>query len=1053
MLLPVVLIQALLLALPGSTREWVVDEPHGPTSVLEQTFSEGTWISPDVSPDGQSVVFDLLGHLYVVPFAGGRAERITDGRSWNMFPRWSPDGERIAFTSDRSGVNDLWTLRPDKLTEPMQNVSDHELPVFQGTWSADGRALYGTVLNLDVQLSGWRFSRVGSRQEVLPNAARTPVIHFQENPRDGRLYYVQADGSLPRSGPRVRAFDMETGEGRDVALRPGGAAAARLSPDGTQLAYVHRDDQDTVLMVMQLESGAHREIRRGLDRGRFDSRSFYGAYSNLSWHPDGRQLVLSWGGGLHAVDVATGEARPIPFEADVRRELDATLRFEVDVPGEGTQRTRSHRWASRSEDGVLYETLGDLWRTSDEGAPVRLTDSEEHETSPITLPDGRLAWASWNDQSLGAVFVGDPSMGVEDATRLPGPSSQYGSLTAAASEDGSLLLAAVCGAEDLLLGTHLEDQTAFKVLVWRLASDAAVEAPTEVTDIRWLRNRYSKRPPALRLEPDRGGLLYTEYEADSLLLKRIDISGGNDRQLYEFPNATRAVVSPDLRWVAFREHHRSWVTPFEPMGTPLVVSSTDELGLSLRVDPEDGDFMVWSPDGTSLGWTRGGQFYEKDVAEIVRGSARRRRTPLAVEFELDVPDQTLAISGLKVLVMDEAGTELEDATLVVTGNRIQAVGPDAEVPEGAFHVHLPGRVVMPGLLDAHGHYGGEISALNVIEQAPYGLEANLAYGVTTMVDVYGTTQKDFWLDDMRRAGKLRAPRIYSVGDPIFVTRYRKKMYRPIHSAEDAAEHARFNADHGATALKDYSNHRRDARQQLAQAARAQGLNLVTESFGDPQMNLTQLVDGFTGIEHTLGLTNLYGDVAALFGATEAALTPTLVVVYDGPAGDGYFHLRERLWEDEKLLSFYRKDELLGYRRPTHHFDDEWNFERMGQALRVLHDAGTKLTMGAHGQMMGLGAHWEMELLHMAGFTPREVLRMATINGYWHHGLDHELGTVEAGKLADLVILSADPTEDIRNTRAVELVMVNGTLYDGLDAATLLPLPTPPSRMYFKHGER
>lgn len=1040
------LVLLLSLAPAAPADDWEVDEACAPVTVLEQTFREGTWISVDVSPDGTELVFDLLGHLYLLPLAGGTARPLTSGRAWDMFPRWSPDGRRIAFTSDRDGGNNLWVMEADGRLP--QNVSKERLPVFQGDWSADGRALYGTRLDLQVQLSGWRYGLLGSRQEVVAALGRQPVNHFQENPADGWLYWVQDDGSLPGGGPRLIARHLETGELATLVERPGGAAAARISPDGDRVAYVHRDDQDTVLVLRELRGGSERVLRRGLDRGRFDSRGFYGAYPNLSWHPDGGSLVLSWGGGLQRVDAVTGEATPIPFEAPVRRELDATIRFPLELPTAGRTTTRSHRFARRVTDGVLHETLGDLWLLEAEGRPSRrLTDSAAHETSPVELPGtpGLLAWASFRDDELGGAWIGDahdPKGLLAAARRLPGRPSQYGSLAAAPAADGGTLLLALRGGDEIQRGMRLEDQTTFELLRWDLPAGVLAAAelpePVVVTRVDWTSNRYAHHPPVLLPEPERASLLFTEFAGDALQLTRIGLDGRDERLLYLFPDATEVAVSPDRRFVAFREHHRSWLSPFEPLGTPITLSAADGDGLCLRVDPEDGDFMAFSADGAWLSWVRGPLFHEKRVGDITSGSGDRRRTSLAVEYEVDVPATRVALRGVRVLTMDDAGTELDGATVLIDGARISAVGRDVELPADAVVYDLPGRVVMPGLFDAHGHYGSEISLLNVIELRPYGLAANLAYGVTTMYDVYGTTQKDFWLSDMLRAGAVRGPRLFSVGDPIFGTRYRRKMHRAIASDAEAREHARFNRDHGATALKDYSNHRRDSRQMLAAAARELRLNLVSESFGDPAMGLTLLVDGFTGIEHTLGLEDLYSDVAALFGATDAGLTPTLVVVYNGPAGDQYFHARERLWEDDKLLHFFRADELLRLRRPRHHFDDDWSIARVGAALRKLHDAGMRLNLGAHGQMMGLGAHWELELLTMAGFTPREALRMGTINGHRHHGLDHELGSVEPGKLADLIVLSADPTADIRNSRAIELVLINGAVHDGRDGSRLLP---------------
>ncbi|MFT7464213.1 MAG: imidazolonepropionase-like amidohydrolase [Pseudohongiellaceae bacterium] len=1048
-----------LLASPGPVGEdWDIEEVRGPTLAFEETFDEGTWISVDTSPDGQHLVFDLLGQLYELPMAGGEAVPLTEGRSWNMFPRYSPDGGSIAFTSDRSGQNNLWTY--DRSSGELVNVSQEQLPTFQGTWSSDGRALYGTALNNKVRFPASRYGLLGSKQVVIPPNGRQPVNHLQENPVDGLLYFVHKDRSLPSSGPRVKTWDMESGEISVLVDRPGGAAAARLSPDGLSLAYVHRDDQDTVLVVRDLHSGMDRELRRDLDRGRFDSSSFYGCHPNMAWHPDGGSLVLSIGGKLVRVDLQSGASSEIPFRASVARVLDETIRFPLELPSSGMTTARSYRWAQRTAAGIVFETLGDLWRLGNDGSAVNLTQSPAHETSPVFLPDttgqgrGAVFFSSWTDDDLGGLMASflpvDVGVDADDSAEAPLAlmplriekdgavgellHSQVGAL--AVDRSGSGALAMLVGASDIRRGTHLENQKDFELLLMEQIDWSAAPQARKVTDVSWTGNRYSHRPPTILPDVAAGVVYFTEFEDDQLQLKRIGVDGHDERVLYVFPNATRAVLSPDLKSIAYREYHRSWITPFVWIGKELSISAADGSGASFRVDAEDGDFMEFGNGGATLSWVHGTGFYEKSVAEILSGGMNRQRTELSVSFEVAVPDQVLALTDVTVLTMDGEDRVLEGATVLVEGNRITAVGTDVAIPDGAEVFVLSGHVVFPGMFDAHGHYGSPIGALNVIEQRPYGLAANLAYGVTTMYDVYGTTQKDFWLSDMLRAGMVSGPRLFSVGDPLFGTKYRTKMHRPNKSFEDALEQSRFNRVHGATALKDYSNHSRAARQQLAAACRAEGLNLVTESFNDPQMNLTQLVDGFTGLEHTMGLEDLYDDVVALFGATSVGMTPTLVVLYNGPGGDQWFHARERLWEDEKLLHWFTKEELLRYRRPTHYFDDDWTMGRMGVALRKLYEAGVSLQMGAHGQMMGLGAHWELELFVQAGFTPFEALHFATINGFRHHGLDHELGSIEVGKLADMVIVSADPREDIRNSRAIALVMKNGELFSGLDGAAL-----------------
>ena len=425
------------------------------------------------------------------------------------------------------------------------------------------------------------------------------------------------------------------------------------------------------------------------------------------------------------------------------------------------------------------------------------------------------------------------------------------------------------------------------------------------------------------------------------------------------------------------------------------------------------------------------------------------KSDLSFTYKISKPETVVALTGLRVMTMNKNKLILDDATILIRSDEIVEVGRNVNIPKEAKVFDLSGRIVMPGMFDAHGHYGSPMSPLNVIEQSLYGLQANLAYGVTTMYDVYGTTQKDFWVSDMLQRGDIVGPRIYSVGDPMFVTKYRSKMHRPIKSLEDAIEHVQFNKDHGARAVKDYSNHTRAARQHLVEACRQLGINVISESFSNPQMNMTQIVDGFTGLEHTMGLEPIYEDVIQLLTHSKLGITPTLVVVYNGPSGETYFHQTERLWEDKKLLQFFRKDELIRLRRPTYYWEDDHYSIQMGKTLKKLYDRGVKLFMGAHGQMMGLGAHWEMELFTQGGFTNYDAIEIATINGFAHHGLDHILGSIEVGKLADMVIMTEDPLDDIRNTRSIEYVMKNGVLYSGKDASQVYPTPTPAPKLYFK----
>ena len=542
--------------------------------------------------------------------------------------------------------------------------------------------------------------------------------------------------------------------------------------------------------------------------------------------------------------------------------------------------------------------------------------------------------------------------------------------------------------------------------------------------------------------------------------------------LYRLPHAVDAVVSPDFEWVAFREYHRSFLTPFEPTGSTQIISAYDGQAFAVRVDPEDGGYLTWSTDGKTLSWTRGSGFYEKDVETILAESQRAPsgvsvdgaswstgrvpgstagRTELAIDFEVAGSSGITALTGARVVMMDAQRSVLENATILIEGNRISAIGRDLPIPTEARVFDLAGNTVIPGLVDAHAHPHIEHSSLHVIEQSPPYLRGPLAYGVTTLVEVYGNEYRDGWLSDMLRAGKMVGPRFLTTGSVIYGSRFgRRRMFRPIETLDDAREQLRWNRDHGAIAVKDYAQDTRKRRHLVATAARELGLNVLSESSSDPQMNLTQIMDGITGIEHSMGLTPFFDDVVQFWGGTDAGMTPTLLVVYNGAMGEGWFHQSSKLWEDPKLTNFIEPMSLMRVRRPTYLWPEDMYAWEMASELRKLYEAGTSLQLGAHGQMVGLGTHWELELFQKGGFSPAQVLEIATIRGAAQHGLDQQIGSIEAGKLADLVVLTENPLEDIRNVSAIRYVIKNGILYSGDDAARIWPDPKPAPRLYFKH---
>jgi hypothetical protein len=196
-----------------------------------------------------------------------------------------------------------------------------------------------------------------------------------------------------------------------------------------------------------------------------------------------------------------------------------------------------------------------------------------------------------------------------------------------------------------------------------------------------------------------------------------------------------------------------------------------------------------------------------------------------------------------------------------------------------------------------------------------------------------------------------------------------------------------------------------------------------------------VLDRHTGGEHSLPVPVVYNDLAQLFGQSSTGYTPTLVVGYGGLAGENYWYERSNVWENERLLTFVPRDVVdpLSRRRIIAAGDEDFNHFRISRGAKAIHDAGGLVTLGAHGQMQGLGAHWELWMLEQGGMTQVEALSAATINGARYLGLDDDLGSLEVGKLADLLVMDENPLEDLRNTESLSMVMLNGRLYE---AATL-----------------
>src|SRR4029079_1371246 len=390
----------------------------------------------------------------------------------------------------------------------------------------------------------------------------------------------------------------------------------------------------------------------------------------------------------------------------------------------------------------------------------------------------------------------------------------------------------------------------------------------------------------------------------------------------------------------------------------------------------------------------------------------------------DVPSGVIALTGARIITA-AGDSVIENGTIVVEGNQIRAVGRNVTVPAGAKVVDVRGKTLMPGMVDVHGHVGGEGDG--ILAQASWPLQANLAFGVTTTHDPSNDTETVFSNAELIRAGTKLGPRVFSTGTILYGAE--TPFQAVANNYDDALAALRRQRAFGAFSVKSYNQQRRDARQMIIKAARELKMEVVPEGGSLFYMNTTMILDGHTTVEHSLPVPRLYNDIVTLFAKSKTAYTPTLIVGYGGLNGEYYWYQKTNVWENERLLTFTPREIVdARSRRRTMAPDCDFKHCLDAKGAKQVLDAGGSVQLGAHGQLQGLGAHWELWMLQQGGMTNLEAIRCATIKGARALGLDGDIGSLEKGKLADLIVLDKNPLENIRNSESIDMVMLNGRLY-------------------------
>ncbi|MBA3404031.1 MAG: amidohydrolase family protein, partial [Gemmatimonadaceae bacterium] len=534
----------------------------------------------------------------------------------------------------------------------------------------------------------------------------------------------------------------------------------------------------------------------------------------------------------------------------------------------------------------------------------------------------------------------------------------------------------------------------------------------------------------------------------------VNLTGGDRRVHLLAENASDFVPSPDEKFVAWVERFNAYVSPLPLTGRGVDVNTNVTDFPAKRISRDAGSYLHWTPDSRRVYWALGPQLFQRDISTTfafetqdtltLRKDPESEGIPIGFRAEADRPSGRIALTGATVISMK--GDEIiPNATVLIDRNRITYVGSGAnvQIPSDTRRIDVTGKYIVPGLVDAHAHIGTGSNGIS--PRTNSGFLASLAFGTTTMHDPSNSTEMFFSTSETARAGGMIAPRLFSTGTILYGAEGGAKAITT--SFDDALTHLRRMQAVGAFSVKSYNQPRRDARQQIVEAARQLGMMVVPEGGSTFSVNTTMFLDGHTTIEHNIPVAPLYEDMLRLISESKTAYTPTLIVNYGGMSGENYWYQTTNVWENARLQYFNPQGQIdARARRRTMAANDDYFFVEVSKAAKALSDRGVVVATGAHGQLDGMGEHWETWMMAMGGMTNHQALRAGTLNGARALGLDGDIGSLESGKLADMLILDASPLTDIKNTATIRYVVVNGRIFDASNMAQLgnhaSPAPKP-----------
>ncbi|NAS32772.1 amidohydrolase family protein [Flavobacteriaceae bacterium R38] len=1070
-----------------STKKATKELPLEPERTIAFSTDRGTWVSLDVSPDGKTIVFDMLGDIYSIPITGGKAKKITQGLAYDVHPRFSPDGKSIVFISDKSGSDNIWT-RELATKEEKQITKDVNQNYFAADWSPGGDYIVGTKGRRNVKLYLYHKDGGGGAQ-LVKKPDNLKIIDPAFSADGNLIYFSRRNGAwnynaqLPQY--QIGTYDREDGDMAVITSRYGSAFTPTLSPDGKWMVYGTRFEDKTGLILRNLKTGDERWLAYPIQRDEQESIAPLGVLPAMSFTPDSKKLIASYGGKIYAISIANNSAEEIPFNVDVSIEMGPRLEFKYPIEDTKEAFVTQIRDAVPSPDGtqLAFTALNRLYVMKlPNGKPKRLTDHDFTEAQPTWSPDGKyIVFTTWKSKE-GHLYKVNVN-GRTRVERLTQESGIYTNPEWAYNEDRIVFTKGPTQAYEDAIGPFAfgsQDEIAWipaaggKITIIDKAKGRGNPHFTKV-DNRIYLNHGQKGLISIRWDgTDEKSHLkvtgITTYGSSAAIIDSHD-----DHEFSLLPSSKEAWrenntasrpseirISPDGKSALAKINNEIYTVIIPKLGkTPQISLAKAESAAfpAKKLTILGGEFPAWASNSKKVHWSLGASHFiydlvksdafsdslklakkkEKELKEKSKDNTKdkekakkKEKTPkfkadeykIKVSYQKAIPKGTVLLKGGRIITM-KGDEVIENGDVLIENNRIKAIGASGSlnVPGKATVIDVSGKTITPGFIDTHAHMWPN---WGVQKNQVWIYSANLAYGVTTTRDPQTATTDVLTYSDMVDAGMIHGPRVYSTGPGVGFWAYK---IRDLDHAKDVLR--QYSEYYNTKTIKMYLVGNRQQRQWIIMAAKELKLMPTTEGGLDFKLNMTQLLDGYPGHEHSLPIYPIYKDVVKSVAESKMAVTSTLLVSYGGPWAEEYYYATEQPYKDKKLQYFTPYEELAGKsrRRRAWFMEEEHVFPKHAEFVKDLVEEGGLAGIGSHGQLQGLGFHWEMWANASGGLSNHNMLKVATIIGAKSLGLEGDIGSLEVGKIADIVILDKNPLDNIKNTNTLTHVIKNGIIYD------------------------